>query len=186
MLLKIRTVNGRPVPRAMIKRVVRCMRQDLHGYCHHRKRPELLRLPNIYQDLESRRFLNWQSAAACCFSSDVIFLRRNPGRSTLLEEAGHALQFHLGIYNDIVGKGGNVLADIAMEYMIARVLHHNAERWGLPNVERNETSARLRRFLCAARKHGGLSWDIRLKLRRSEKSTMRKLESWTGRFSKGG
>ncbi|WP_147328309.1 hypothetical protein [Duganella sp. BJB475] len=162
------------------------MRQDLRGYFHQRKRPESVRLPNIYQDLEARRFLNWQSAAACCFSSEVIFVRRNPSRSTLLEEAGHALQFHQGIYNDIVGLGGNMLADVAMEYMIARVLQQNAKRWGLPSVERNETSARLRRFLSAARKHGGLSWDIRLKLRRSEKSIMRKLESWTGEFSKGG
>jgi len=186
MLLKIRISNGRPAPRAMIKRLIRSMRRDLRGSLYRRKEPNSVRLPSVYQDREARRFLNWRRAAACCLSAEIIFLRQNPSRSTLLEEAAHALQFHLGIYNDAVDIGGNLLADVAMEYMAASVLHQHAERWKLPAVEKNDTSARLRRFRSAARRHGGLTWDLRLKSRRSAKCLVRKLESWMGKSSMDG
>jgi hypothetical protein len=184
MLLKNRLSNGRPVPRAAIKHLVKSMRKDVRGYCSRRDGSEPAALPNIYQDLDARRFLNKQRAAACCLSADLILLRRNPSWSTLLEEAGHALQFHLGVYNDVVERTGNLLADVIMEYMIAKILIRNAVRWRLPSRELSEIRIRARRFQTAAKKKGGLSWDIRLKLRRSEKCIARMLESWMGRFWK--
>jgi hypothetical protein len=178
MLFRTRVANGRAAHPALIKHAIKGWRRTVRGYVTRD-------IPKIYQDNEAKRFLRGKGAVGCCLAEYLIFCRRTPSKSTICEELIHALQLHLGIYNEVVGRYGNAVAMLALEYVAAKILVQNEIRWHIQVIERKENRMRLRRFSCSIRgDYGGLPWHLRSKLPALINSLGLTLESWMGIYLK--
>lgn len=176
MLLRTRVANGRPAPNAFTKFAEKRWRQHVRSHVYGYR-------PKILQNLKARRYLRARGGAACCLSNDTILCSRTPSKSTLCEELLHVLQFDSGLHNAVMNQLMNRDVIWVMEYLAARVLVHNEVRWRIPPVERWENRMRLRRYSgTISERLGGLSWRLRLKLRRSIGWLGRELESWMGSY----
>jgi Pre-toxin TG len=96
----------------------------------------------VNQGAETDAFLKWRGAQAAALGSDTVLFGANPTVSQVFEEFMHTAQFRTGRYNQWVEKFGQSGATMQAEMEVLERLIKNANAWGIP-ADEVEESVRL-------------------------------------------